>query len=436
MLAAEDNLMAQSSQADDYRQLTALNDVSQRILGIRTESELCDVAPRLLAESLDFRLAFLNLEDNGKLMLRGFHVLDSTAEQRLRFIHGVRTENHAPPAAIRRCFDSGKTIISDSEGWPNPFGWPKAILLTPIRVDGRSAGVLIACIASGGRDLANHDVQRFETFANMVSLALANIRAYATLEQRVVERTKALHAAQAQLVQSEKMAALGTLVAGVCHELNTPVGAIVSANDTLARATDKLVSLLGDTDDSRVARCVAAVREAGATVATGSERVDRIVRRLRTFARLDESDRQSMEVHAALEDVVAVSQHALGARVVRRDYGDVPRLECNARLCNQLFHNILTNAIEATEDDGTITISTRVHGGELHIAFDDDGEGIAAPHLERIFDPGFTTKGVGVGAGLGLAIGFEIAREHGGRLEVETRSGKGTRITVVLPLQA
>jgi signal transduction histidine kinase len=424
------------AQVDDYHQLAALNEVSQRILGIRTERQLHEVAPRLLAESLDFRVAILNVEEQGRLILRGFHVLDSTAEQRQKFMHSVRTEDHAPPPDIRRCFDTGKTIISNSEGWPNAFGWPKAILLTPLRIDGKSAGVFIACIASDRRDLADHDVQRFEAFANMISLALANIRAYAHLEKRVADRTRELHDAQARLVQSEKMAALGTLVAGVCHDLNTPLGAITSAHATLATATDKLVDAVGAdvANDRRVSRCVKAIRSAGFAVGAGSERVDDIVCRLRSFARLDQSDRQAIDVHDALEDALAMSRHVMKNRNVACNFTDAPKLTCDPRLLNQLFHNLLSNAVEATHEDGHITLSTSVADDTLRILFEDDGPGMSEEALSRMFDPGFTTKGVGVGSGLGLSICFEIVREHGGTIEVANRPDRGARITVLLPL--
>jgi len=420
---------------DDYRQLAALNEVSQRILAIRDEPELHRELPRLLAESLHFRLAFLNVADGGKLMLRGFHLLDSTAEQRARFLESVRTEDHAPPPDIRRCFDSGKTIVSSNQGWPDSIGWPKAILLTPLRVDGQCAGVLIGCIGAVGRDLAEHDVQRFEAFASMASLALANIRAYATLEQRVLDRTRELQSAQVRLVQSEKMAALGLLVAGVCHELNTPLGAVTCARDTLDRATDKLVALLAGSpaDIPAIDRCVRALRAAGDSIGKGTARIDAIATRLRSFARLDEADVQRVDVHDVLEDALAVSSQKLGDRSIVRDYGDTPPLTCRPRLLNQLLFNLLANAAEATRDDGTITLRTRHDGTHLFLTVEDDGAGIPPSELPRIFDPGFTTKGVGVGSGLGLSICLEIVQDHGGTIRADSAPGAGARFEIAFP---
>lgn len=433
MLAEERTTLARDPEADDYRQLAALSDVSQQILAIRDEASLCERVPQLLAESLDFRLAFLNLAEGGRLMLRGCHVLDATAEQREQFLAGVRAEDHPPPRDIRRCFDSARTIVSSPDGWPKAFGWPNAILLTPLRTGDHVAGVLVACIRAGGRELLQHDVLRFEALANMVSLALANLRAYATLEQRVRERTLELARAQAELVQKEKMAALGVLVAGLCHELNTPVGALASSADTLTKATGKLEGLLGDVHDAKVSRTLGAVRIAASGAGRAAELVSAIVSRLRSFARLDQADRQLADVHDALEDVLSVSRRELGDRGVTRDFADVPPMVCNPRLLNQLFHNLVQNAIDATERRGRIVLRTRYDGARISVQVEDDGVGVSAAALPRIFDPGFTTKGVGVGAGLGLSICFEIARAHGGTIVVDSAPGLGARFTVALP---
>jgi signal transduction histidine kinase len=438
MLALANTTVAESY-SDANRQLAALNEASQRILQVRDESQLCALVPRLLSETLDFRVAILNLEEDGRLLMSGFHVLDATPGANERFLEGVRTEDHAPPTDIRRCFESGKTIVANSESWPNPFGWPNAIVLTPIRVGGRPVGVLLACIASGGRDLGDHDVQRFEAFANMVSLALANIRAYSTLEQRVAERTRELRCAQAQLVQTEKMAALGSLVAGVCHELNTPLGALGSGNATLVRACERLVdSVLAEEpkkQNSKLARRLGSVRSAGESVELATDRVNAIVGRLRSFARLDEADIQRADVHRSIDDALASVAHQLGEGVhIRRDYGELPQLRCAPRRLNQLFSNLLSNALHAVDGAGTITLQTSVASEEIRILVEDDGAGIGPDALPHIFDPGFTTKGVGVGAGLGLSICFDVAKEHGGRIEVKSAIGRGTRFVVVLPL--
>lgn len=420
------------------RQLSALNEASQRILSIRDEEELGAVVPRLLCEALDFHIAILNLAEDDKLWMRGVHVNDETPDATERFIHSVRTEDHAPPPDIRRCFDTDTTIVSPSDCWPNPFGWPEAIVLTPVRVDGAPVGVIIVSLANGERPLDDLDMQRFEAFANMVSLALSNIRALTSLERRVAERTRALRCAQAQLVQSEKMVALGSLVAGVCHEINTPLGTIESAHQTLASATGKLVAMVPETarGERRIGVCRDAIIETSSAIGEASARLNTVVRRLRSFACLDEAEIKPVAVDTALDDALAMLCHKMGDGVeVVRTYEDVPRIECNARRLKDLFLNVLDNALAAIDGEGTVSVRTSCDAEHAYVTIEDDGVGIATENLGRIFDPGYTTKGARVGSGLGLSICFEIAREHGGAIDVESTIGVGTAFTIKLPLE-
>ncbi|MGH9324220.1 MAG: two-component system sensor histidine kinase NtrB, partial [Vicinamibacteria bacterium] len=246
---------------------------------------------------------------------------------------------------------------------------------------------------------------------------------------------------QAQLVQSEKMASLGSLVAGIAHEINTPVGAIRSMHDTLVRALQKLEMALNQDypgvvgSSSSIQGALQVVREANRVIESGTLRVTGIVRRLRSFARLDEADLKKADLHEGIEDTLALIQHELKHNiVVRREYGDVPRIACYPGRMNQVFLNLLNNARQAIPEKGEITIRTFVRGDRLHIAVSDTGSGIPPEHLRKIFDPGFTTKGVGVGTGLGLSICYQIIRDHRGEIEVASEPGRGATFTVVLPM--
>jgi signal transduction histidine kinase len=246
---------------------------------------------------------------------------------------------------------------------------------------------------------------------------------------------------EAQLVQSEKMAALGQLVAGVAHEINTPMGAIRSLHNTLMLAMDKLKGELArlrpadPESDARVQRNFKIIQEANRVIESGTERVSNIVRRLRSFARLDEAELKTVDVRRGLEDTLALIHHEIGPNVkVIRDYGDVPPVACFPGKLNQVFLNILINAVQAIEGQGEITITTYASDGYLHITFRDTGVGIPKENFNKIFDPGFTTKGVGVGTGLGLPICYQIMQEHRGTIEVESEVGKGTTFTLILPM--
>jgi two-component system NtrC family sensor kinase len=158
---------------------------------------------------------------------------------------------------------------------------------------------------------------------------------------------------------------------------------------------------------------------------------------LRNFARLDEAERKKVDLHEGLESTLTLARHQLENRIqVVRDYGDLPEIDCFANQLNQVFMNLLMNAAEAIEAKGTITISTRAHGDAVTVAFSDTGTGIPAEMLPKVFDPGFTTKGVRVGCGLGLAICYKIVTEHGGRVEVQSQMGQGTTFTLYLPVSA
>jgi signal transduction histidine kinase len=246
-----------------------------------------------------------------------------------------------------------------------------------------------------------------------------------------------LRQTQSQLVQSEKMAALGNLVAGVAHEINTPVGAICSMHDTLVRALGKLKKELGpdEAGNSKVQTVIKVIEDANDVIRSGSDRVTTIVRRLRSFARLDEAEMKRVDIHEGLEDTLTLVHHELKHHVtVHRDYGDLPRVECYPGRLNQVFLNLLVNAKQAIDGDGDITITTSHRDDRVRIEIKDNGRGIPEDHVREIFDPGFTTKGVGVGTGLGLSICYQIILDHKGEIIVKSKVGEGTTFTIVLPI--
>ena len=165
------------------------------------------------------------------------------------------------------------------------------------------------------------------------------------------------------------------------------------------------------------------------------QRIDQIVRTLRNFARLDESERKSADLHEGLDSTLTLAAHLLKNRItVQREYGDLPHVLCYPNQLNQVFLNLIVNAAQAVEGAGTITIRTRRADGSVVVEISDTGCGIPPENLTKIFDPGFTTKGVGVGTGLGLAICYRIVANHQGRIEVESTVGAGTTFRITLPI--
>ena len=257
-------------------------------------------------------------------------------------------------------------------------------------------------------------------------------------DKKAAER--ALREKQAQLMQSEKMAALGKLVAGVAHEINTPLGSISSMHDSQMRAVQRLQAAIEsgfprDTPAYQEAtRMLQVILAADQVINHGTERVTNIVRRLRSFARLDEAELKAADIHEGLEDTLSLIHHEIKHEIeVVREYGEVPQVHLFVGRMNQVFLNLLVNARQAIAGKGRITIRTCAVDDLAHIEFTDDGCGIAPENLVRIFDPGFTTKGVGVGTGLGLSICYQIIQEHLGEIRVRSQVGEGTTFTVTVP---
>lgn len=244
---------------------------------------------------------------------------------------------------------------------------------------------------------------------------------------------------QMKLVQSEKMAALGQLVAGVAHELNTPVGVIKANLDVLSRVVARLAELgqnLPPEAAAAVERNLKLIGELEVGSAKAIERVTRMVQGLRSFSGLDEATLQQADLRPGIESALTLLEYRLRDREVVRDYAEIPAIVCNPAALNQVFMQLLTNAADATNSrlNGRISIRTRHDGDWVEVVIEDNGVGIPEESLPRIFDPGFTTRGVGVGTGLGLAIVYRIVTEHGGEVAVRSRSGEGTAFTVRLPL--
>lgn len=242
------------------------------------------------------------------------------------------------------------------------------------------------------------------------------------------------------LVQDENIASLGMLAAGLAHEINTPVGAIHSNNDILLRAINKLRTLL-EGFSPRSARqsleleaILSVLQQTCQVNETATERIMHVVRNLKDFARLDEAERKKFNVHEGLESTLWLMQHQFKNRIrLVKEYGDVPEIECSPNALNQVFMNLLVNAAQAIPERGTITVRTRATETGVEIAISDTGEGIAPKNMSRIFDPGFTTKGVGVGTGLGLSICYKIVTAHRGSIDVSSTLGKGSTFTVTIP---
>lgn len=278
------------------------------------------------------------------------------------------------------------------------------------------------------------------------------------LERRNEElrRSKAeLERLQGQIIQSEKMASLGQLAAGVAHELNNPAGYLYGNMELLAESARGLERLLALYDaaplpDEIVGKVRAlkeeidyenALADLGSIIVDcreGAERIRDVVQNLRTFSRLDEAEFKKVDIHESIESTLRLLARYYTAENVRlvRVYGDLPLVDCYAGQLNQVWLNLLVNAAYAVRRGGEVRIETRREGDTAVVAVSDTGDGIAPEHLPRIFDPFFTTKPVGEGTGLGLSVTYGIVERHQGGIAVVSCPGDGTTFTVTLPVDA
>lgn len=264
---------------------------------------------------------------------------------------------------------------------------------------------------------------------------------------------KRLEEAQNQLLQSERMASIGQLAAGVAHEINNPVGFVNSNLGSLQRYVTDMLRLLSVYEKAEGALPGAAMQEINQVKADidveflredvanllvesldGLKRVTRIVQDLKDFSHVDESERQWADLEAGLESTLRVVWNELKYKAeVIKEFAGIPQVECFAFQLNQVFMNLLINASHAIEGRGTIAVRTGHDDSCVWVEVQDSGRGIKPEHLSRIFEPFFTTKPVGQGTGLGLSLAYGIVKKHDGRIEVKSELGQGTVFRVILP---
>lgn len=264
--------------------------------------------------------------------------------------------------------------------------------------------------------------------------------------------------AQSKLIQSEKLASIGQLAAGVAHEINNPIGFIFSNFGTLEQYLEDLFQMLDAYEQAEASvsdgAALARIRSLKADLdidylkedipnlmsesRDGIQRVRKIVQDLKDFSRVDaRQEWESVDLHAGIDSTLNIVNNEIKYKAdVVKHYGALPEVQCLPSELNQVFMNLLVNAAHAiTAERGTITISTGVEGPNVWVEVADTGAGIAQENLQRIFDPFFTTKPVGKGTGLGLSLSYGIVQKHTGRMEVHSELGVGTRFRVTLPIQ-
>jgi PAS domain S-box-containing protein len=244
-----------------------------------------------------------------------------------------------------------------------------------------------------------------------------------------------------QLVQADKLAAIGTLAAGVAHEINNPIGFISSNLNTMSKYVQKIQSILAkptgiaNEDREALGAMLTDFGDAVTESLEGTTRVRNIVADLKSFSRVDRAEKGLTNLNEGINSTLNIVWNELKYTCkVEKDFGDIPDLLCIPNQLNQVFMNILINAGHAVKgDQGLIKVKTWADEQDIYVSFEDNGVGIPPQNLKKIFEPFFTTKDVGKGTGLGLSLAYDIVKKHHGRIDVWSEVGKGTRFTIVLP---
>ncbi|HSV13361.1 MAG TPA: ATP-binding protein, partial [Tepidisphaeraceae bacterium] len=348
--------------------------------------------------------------------------------------------------------NSARPLVSRVEVITEHDGSRRWVATTKVPVRDAAGGVTgLVCISRDITDQVRADELLREQNVKLQDLARSERDAHETLKR-----------AQSQMVQSEKLAGLGQLVAGVAHEINNPlsfvnnnvavlqrdVGAIAKllkmyrqADPLVQAGNAELMSEIRDLCDAiDIDYTLTSIDELTMRSREGLKRIQQIVKDLRDFARLDESDLHEVDLNHGVESTVNIIRGRAKSKQVllELDLHPLPPVACFPAKVNQVIMNLLANAIDACRDGGKVTISTHAldNGDGVRVEVADTGSGIPPDVRERIFDPFFTTKKQGEGTGLGLSISYGIIQDHGGTIEVESKEGEGSRFTVTLPLHA
>jgi len=303
-------------------------------------------------------------------------------------------------------------------------------LIAPIYSDKKYFGELILYRKNQLNTWQKDEINLIQNICSLLATAFSKEELYEELATQKKELEKAftqLKNAQLQIVQSEKLAALGQLVAGVAHEINTPLGAVSSNFDLLTKFAQT------STDANSLKEVITEITPVNKEAL---RRIENLVKSLKNFTRLDEAKLQKVDIHEGLKSTIDLIAHETKNKVkINMNFKKLPSIHCYPDYINQVFMNILLNACQSIKKEGIIEINTFKKDNYACVEISDNGAGIPEENLNKIFDFGFTTKKIGQGTGLGLALAKKIIDEHKGKIEVESVLNKKTTFTIYLPIK-
>ncbi len=339
-----------------------------------------------------------------------------------------------------------KNILKPSAGED-----PDSILYLPLMTLEGPIGVIT--VQSFKKHIYNqYHIDILRSLASYITIAIQNSASYRKMTQAFDD----LKAAQMKLIEAEKMASLGVLTAGVAHEINNPVNFISAGIHSLKinyREMEDLLKLYLAYDpqtsspedwesikqmkqDISPDELLPEMDVLFTSISSGATRTSEIVKGLRNFSRLDENDMKKARIEDGIDSTLVILNNKLKNRIeVKKEYADIPEILCYPGQLNQVFMNLLHNASDAIEGNGTIHIKTWKDNGSVNLSFKDSGKGMSEEVVAHIFEPFYTTKDVGKGTGLGLSIAYGIIEKHGGTIEVKSEVGNGTEFILSLPIK-
>ena len=482
-LKVEQDLVHTRNQLDrDLARFKAIQSYSQRIIQAESMEEFAEITVESVIETFEVECSAYFSFDKEENCLKVKEMFGFEADH-------LDCQLDGEWIASRGISQEGKVIIenispeSDSMG---SMGLSQVIISPYHNEDKKLDGILVGGVSVSKKgyydEISEELIPSFMVFSQQMSSLLQNFEAKKYLNEKVQRRTvevvkqkkeieeknevledqkeelqsmlENLKLTQSQLVQSAKMASVGQLVAGIAHEINNPVTFISAGVDSLGTNLEEVRQVLDiyhritpDNTKEKLKEIEKlkeqidykqAIREINKlidSIKNGTNRTTEIVKGLRTFSRLDEDILKIADIHEGLDSTLILLRNKYKNNIdIIKDYGDIPQLECFPGQLNQVFMNILSNAIDAVEEKGTIAITTSKSNGVIRIVIKDTGRGIPENIKAKIFDPFFTTKEVGEGTGLGLSISHGIIEKHNGSITVISEVGKGTEFTITLPV--